>query len=468
MSVRYTTGMALPRQIREPGVFWPAAVLSVVLIVGVGGSLFLYNSVESAETQTLKDNTETLAQLIYVDNIYGITGTAADAQNIGYQNVQNIVQKVRALNYDVDSVRVLGVTDTGRIYAYADSNASVDSRYGLNAAQRDPRYDASAMSVFETGNAVVTYGDDSNHILAFAPIMSNNNLPVAVVSIGVNTSSYVLPLLSQVGIPLLITCISVIGIIIFYVQRKKQYRYISQRVELLSIASHEIRTPLTGMKWAWDNYIREHDATLDPVDKDILKRAVVSCDRVIGRIGDLLDSSATGKNDTLHRERVAVRALFERVVMNLGLAAQSRNIGIDITSSIQPTMTMYADSGQIYNIFFNLLTNAIKYTKPSTVVSITYERKDHSDVFHVTDKGDGMTPEEIGHIFEGYYRTQEAQSGGQVGTGLGLYLVKKAVEMHGGEITVTSVKGEGSTFTVVFPDATEGKGIFGLVKRFIH
>lgn len=457
--------MALPKQIREPGVFWPAAILSLILIVGVWGSLFLYDSVENVETQTLKDNTETLAQLVYVDNIYGITGTAADAQNVGYQNIQSIVQKVHDLNYDVDSVRILGIADTGRIYAYADSNAPVGSRYGLTTAQRDLRYDASAMSVFETGNAIVTYGDDSSRIFAFAPVLSNNNMPVAVVSVGVNISSHVLPLLSQAGIPMLIAFISVVGIIIFYIQRKRQYRYISQRVELLSIASHEIRTPLTGMKWAWDNYIREHDATLDPGDKDILKRAVVSCDRVIDRIGDLLDSSATGRSDVLHRERVAVRALFERVVMNLDLAAQSRNIGLDITASIQPTMTMYVDPGQIYNIFFNLLTNAIKYTKPSTVVSITYERKNHADVFHVTDKGNGMTSEEIGHIFEGYYRTQEAQAGGQVGTGLGLFLVKKAVEMQGGDITVTSVKGEGSTFTVTFPDVAEGGGIFGFLKR---
>jgi signal transduction histidine kinase len=103
---------------------------------------------------------------------------------------------------------------------------------------------------------------------------------------------------------------------------------------------------------------------------------------------------------------------------------------------------------------YNLLTNAIKYSAPQTVVIIGADAQGHILRLSVTDQGIGMDDKEIRNIFKKFYRTKKAETSGEVGTGIGLSIVDQIVTHHGGRIEVTSTPGKGSCFTIVLPRGT--------------
>jgi two-component system sensor histidine kinase SenX3 len=101
--------------------------------------------------------------------------------------------------------------------------------------------------------------------------------------------------------------------------------------------------------------------------------------------------------------------------------------------------------------FYNLLTNAVKYSPPSTEVSVFAEREGDRLRISVKDQGIGMDRKEVRKIFQKFYRTRKAEESGEVGTGIGLSIVEQIVTQHGGSIEVTSSPGRGSRFTLVLP-----------------
>ena len=109
----------------------------------------------------------------------------------------------------------------------------------------------------------------------------------------------------------------------------------------------------------------------------------------------------------------------------------------------------FVDEELFINVWDNLLSNAIKYTDAGGSVLITCRQHAHCIEVQFKDTGIGMTPEAVEQVFERFYRVDEARK--KDGTGLGLAIVKQVVELHGGEITLDSILGKGSTFTIVIP-----------------
>ena len=112
-----------------------------------------------------------------------------------------------------------------------------------------------------------------------------------------------------------------------------------------------------------------------------------------------------------------------------------------------------ADQGQLEQVLLNLLDNAIKYTPDGGDIAIRARQEAKQVVIDVSDTGIGIPSKDLKRIFERFYRVDEGRSREQGGTGLGLAIVKHIVQLHGGEITVTSEAGKGSTFTVSLPIA---------------
>ena len=101
--------------------------------------------------------------------------------------------------------------------------------------------------------------------------------------------------------------------------------------------------------------------------------------------------------------------------------------------------------------FYNLLTNAIKYSPPRTQVTLAAVRKHEHAYISVEDQGIGMDQKEVKKIFQKFYRTKRAEQSGEAGTGIGLSIVEQIVIQHGGTIEVMSRPGQGSRFTMVLP-----------------
>ena len=142
-------------------------------------------------------------------------------------------------------------------------------------------------------------------------------------------------------------------------------------------------------------------------------------------------------------------ALTEEVVRLLAPAAEKR--GQRLESRIMPGLQMLGDRSRLSQIIYNLTDNALKYSPDGGMIAVSLREEDDRLVWRVRDNGIGIPPEDLGHIFERFYRVDKARSRDTGGTGLGLSIVKQLVSMHGGEITVHSEPGRGSEFRVVFP-----------------
>jgi signal transduction histidine kinase len=156
---------------------------------------------------------------------------------------------------------------------------------------------------------------------------------------------------------------------------------------------------------------------------------------------------------TIRREPVDVAALVSEVAeANRPLAVNKQQT---ITVSAPPKIVTMCDTDRIREAIDNLVSNAIKYSPIGGKISVTVSHEDDNTVIRVTDQGAGLSPEDLGRLFGRFQRLSAKPTAGESSTGLGLSIVKRIIDMHGGEVTAASPgPNKGSTFTIVLP-ATE-------------
>jgi two-component system phosphate regulon sensor histidine kinase PhoR len=220
------------------------------------------------------------------------------------------------------------------------------------------------------------------------------------------------------------------------------------RQEFLSNVSHELRTPLTAIMAFVETL--ETGATEDPEScrrfLSIIRKNAV---RMHGLIDDILELTAIeGGNIQLRAAPVKLHELVDDVVASLTTQARVQNITLQ--NNVVPDAMVYADSRRLEQMLTNLIDNGIKFTRPNTTVSISHESGARDQIF-VTDNGEGIPAQHLERLFERFYRVDRARAREMGGTGLGLAIVKHLALLHGGEITVESELGKGSTFTIHLP-----------------
>lgn len=224
------------------------------------------------------------------------------------------------------------------------------------------------------------------------------------------------------------------------------------RTDFVSNVSHELRTPVTSIKGFVDTLL---DGAME--DRETLKRflGIISheTDRLIQIISDLLElSRLESKGTQVRKSPVSLRDVVEAAIGIVQDRARQRNI--DIAVDIEPDFPpVPADEALLVQVFVNLLDNAVKYTPEGGHVKVSARREDCTTRVDVSDTGIGIAPEHLPRIFERFYRIDKARSRQLGGTGLGLSIVKHIVERHGGQVSVASTPGEGSTFSFTLPDA---------------
>ena len=220
--------------------------------------------------------------------------------------------------------------------------------------------------------------------------------------------------------------------------------------DLLSIVSHDLRTPLSVIQTAVPLLL---ESAADAEDQATIRRAAAMITRASARmsrmIEDLLDHTrmATGKLK-LDRVRFFLGDVLSDVA-DLRPLALEKQIRLEIVPPSE-TDTVFCDRARLDQVLFNLVSNAIKCSRPGTDITVSAERVDVGACFAVRDQGRGMSPETLARIFERYW--QPAGSA-HSGLGLGLYIAKGIVEAHGGGLRAESTLGEGSTFYCTIPDA---------------
>ncbi len=220
------------------------------------------------------------------------------------------------------------------------------------------------------------------------------------------------------------------------------------RQEFLSNVSHELRTPLTAIMAFVETL--ESGATEDPEScQRFLSIIRKNASRMHSLIDDILELTAIeGGNIQLRAAPVELRALVNDVCNSLATQAQARNI--TLSNNVAEGVSVYADSRRLEQMLTNLVDNGIKFSHENGAVSIGYE-SGVQDRILVTDNGDGIPAQHLERLFERFYRADRARSREMGGTGLGLAIVKHLALLHGGEVTVESELGKGSTFTLHLP-----------------
>ena len=220
--------------------------------------------------------------------------------------------------------------------------------------------------------------------------------------------------------------------------------------QFLANMSHELRTPLNAIIGYSEMLQEEADDLGTPEIKPDLQKIHGAGKHLLGLINDILDLSKieAGKM-TLYLETFEVQTLLNEVAATVQPMINKN--GNQLTLEVAPEIgSMRADVTKVRQALFNLLSNASKFTDKSSI-TLRARRQGADLVFDVIDSGIGMTPEQVGRLFQAFAQADASTSKKYGGTGLGLALSRKFCQLMGGDLTVASEAGKGSTFTATIP-----------------
>ncbi|HEV7730914.1 MAG TPA: HAMP domain-containing sensor histidine kinase [Candidatus Binatia bacterium] len=219
------------------------------------------------------------------------------------------------------------------------------------------------------------------------------------------------------------------------------------KTEFVSTMSHELRTPLNVIT----GYAQILAETLPPDPETA--HAITAVQRASRELLDLIDATLDlGRLENGHQrideQPVPLRALFDELASEF--AAVPRAAGVTLTWEVSETLTIIADRRKLRIVVKNLVGNALKFT-PAGSVRVDARAVDGTCQLRVTDTGIGIRPDDQAIVFEMYRQADSSDSRRFGGTGLGLYIVRRLLDVLGGRIGLESTPGSGSTFTVLLP-----------------
>lgn len=219
--------------------------------------------------------------------------------------------------------------------------------------------------------------------------------------------------------------------------------------EFLATMSHELRTPLNSILGMTEGLQEQVYGSLNAKQLQCLDIVQSSGTHLLALINDILDLSKieAGKLE-VHQERISIAQLCQSTVSLIQEAASKKNITLT-THLSQQVSVLEGDEQRLRQALLNLLSNAIKFTPPQGTVTleVALVNQNSEIAFLVRDTGIGIASENFPNLFEPFTQVDGKLNRQQGGTGLGLSLVKRIAELHGGDVTVESTVGEGSCFT---------------------
>jgi len=225
------------------------------------------------------------------------------------------------------------------------------------------------------------------------------------------------------------------------------------RSDFVANVSHELRTPLSILR----GYI---EMLLDnpKTSREELARILAIMERHSKRLGRLVDDLLSlarleSSSASLELNAVGIKDLFDNVIRDWKekLTAKNLKVNVDLPSDAS---TLRADETRLQEVLYNLLENAVKYSRENGQIRLQAARHGSELVLSVTDNGLGISKDDLPRIFERFYRADKARSRELGGTGLGLAIVKHIAQLHGGRVEAESELGKGTTIRVVLPVAS--------------
>ena len=227
-------------------------------------------------------------------------------------------------------------------------------------------------------------------------------------------------------------------------------RYDRDTKELISNISHDLKTPLTTIKGYLEGIL---DGVADSPDKmdRYLKTVYNKANDMERLIGELTLYSKIDTNEIPYNFiKINVKAYFDDCAEEIRTELESRNFVLTYLNYVPDDVCLIADPEQLYRVINNIISNSIKYNnKARGVINIRVREEKEYIHLEIEDNGQGVSPEEAGRIFERFYRTDASRNSRTGGSGIGLSIVKKIVEAHGGTIWAVSNKNVGLTMHIL-------------------
>jgi heavy metal sensor kinase len=235
-------------------------------------------------------------------------------------------------------------------------------------------------------------------------------------------------------------------------------RSFKQMRQFSADASHELRTPLTIVKGEIEVGLRKQRPLKEY--RRILKSNLEEVNHMSQIVNDLLFLSKADMGEIhLQKQRIDLTQLVTEVHAQARMIAIAKEITVRM--SADSNVVVIGDRLRLRQLLLNLVDNGIKYTPEGGEMLISLASNDSQVELRVLDNGIGISPEDQPHIFDRFFRVDKARSREAGGSGLGLSISRWIIEAHGGEISVQSEPGKGSTFTVTLPVAPQGEELTG-------
>lgn len=222
--------------------------------------------------------------------------------------------------------------------------------------------------------------------------------------------------------------------------------------EFIAMLSHELRNPLAPISNALHLLrLQENETPLQQKARVIIERQVGQLNRLVGELLEI--SRITTGRIQLIQERIVVSGIVERAVETAQSLITQHRHELTVTMPQQPVW-LYADAGRLEQVLVNLLTNAAKYTEDGGRIWLSLEQEGDTAVLRIRDNGIGIDPILLPRIFDLFTQATRSLDRSQGGLGIGLCLVQRLVELHGGTVNASSVVGQGSEFAIRLPVMT--------------
>ncbi len=237
------------------------------------------------------------------------------------------------------------------------------------------------------------------------------------------------------------------------IQREKQNR------ELISNISHDLKTPITAIKGYSEGImdgIADTPEKMERYVKTIYNKAN-DMERLINEL--TVYSSIDNNRIPYHFHKIFVAEYFNDCIEEVGLELENKNFKLNYTNLVSPDTMIIADPEQLKRVVNNIIGNSVKYMdKENGEINIRILDEVDSIRVEIEDNGKGIAQKDLQNIFDRFFRTDASRNSGTGGSGIGLSIVKKIIQDHGGYIWATSKEGEGTCMHFVIRKYTENKG----------
>lgn len=396
-----------------------------------------------------------LANTLEAHRIAILSGSKADLTHPDYIIFKKRLQKIKELSgNNIRYIYLIGYRE-GQIFFFVDSEPENSLGY-VSPGQIYENASLILHNIFSNKQSTVEdvfSAGKETWFSALAPVIDpETGQVVAVLGMDLSARQYYRTIYTYSILPALATGFFVLLLVIGYVIRKREQRFLSFKSELVSIASHEIRTPLIAVLWVADGLLENADSLSEEQKNDI--RSIRDHNRnLLLTVNDLLDLSAMEKMKIkkLVKQKILMRSFLEEIVEKFQIALKEKSLQLVFDISLTADISVIGDEDRLRRMFNNLISNAIKYSKPDSTITVGCERREKSLIFRIKDQGIGIPQKDQDRIFKGFYRSENAKKITESGTGLGLLYVRQIVEFHGGKVWCESEENVGSVFFVELP-----------------